>query len=84
MVPSNNIYILGPLQRLTSQMSKVKFIRGESTMSICICINTHLCMNENWEFLQQSLSEASEATVTQSRKRMTAEENSIGLSSERN
>jgi len=57
-MPSNNIYVLGPLKRLTFQMSEVKFIRREHTVSLYICINTDLCMNENWEFLQQSLSEA--------------------------
>lgn len=40
-------------------------------------------MNENWELLQQSLSEASEATVAQSHKKMTREKNSVRLSSDR-
>ena len=38
-------------------------------------------MNENWELLQQSLSEASEAAVAQSHKKR--EKNSVRLSSKR-
>lgn len=40
-------------------------------------------MCENWELLQQSLSEASEATMAQSLQKVTKEKNSVRLSSKR-
>lgn len=49
-------------------------------MYVYICINTHLCLNENWELLQQSLSDT---TMAQSHEKMTREKNSVRLGSKR-